>query len=212
MSVPSELLSQCLEITKQLIALNQKAAINIRIGNEFEFSFNNQEMGERKKSPSQVKRNLERNAIFKNMKKEKLETSPKTFAKKPETKDSETQTVNLSKTTSTNTDLIKAQETNNDKLDIKKNQDREIRPKKNETIVEMRIGHDDLDEKKVESYITKTLKFSLIGKPWIANNGRHFVTVGFRTNSSDYDTWRANTANYQDSGLRAVTFSQVYQQ
>ena len=50
MSVPSELLSQCLEITKQLIALNQKAAINIRIGNEFEFSFNNQEMSERKKS------------------------------------------------------------------------------------------------------------------------------------------------------------------
>ena len=63
MSVPRELLSQCLEITKQLIALNQKAAINIRIGNEFEFSFNNQEIGERKKSPSQVKRNLERNAI-----------------------------------------------------------------------------------------------------------------------------------------------------
>ena len=200
MSVPSELLSQCLEITKQLIALNQKAAI-IRIGNEFEFSFNNQEIGERKKSPSQVKRNLERNAIFKNMKKEKLETSPKTFEKKPETKDSETKTVNLSKTTSTNTDLIKAQETNNDKLDIKKNQDREIRPKKNETIVEMRIGHADLDEKKVESYITKTLKFSLIGKPWIANNGRHFVTVGFKTKTIDYEK--------RNSGVRAVTFSQL---
>ena len=202
MSVPSELLSQCLDITKQLITLNQKAAINIRIGNEFEFSFNNQEMSERKKSPSQVKRNLERNAIFKNMKKEKLETSPKTFAKKPETKDSETQTVILSTTTETNTDINKnAHESNNDKLDIKKNQNREIRPKENETILEMRIGHDDLDEKKVERYITKTLKFSLIGKPWIANNGRHFVTVGFRTNTSDYDTWRANTANYQDLSL-----------
>ena len=87
-----------------------------------------------------------------------------------------------------------------------------IRPKDNETILEMRIGHDDLDEEKVERYILKSLKLSLIGKPWIANNGRHFVTVGFKTNTSDYKKWRDNTANYQDSGVRAVTFSQKYQQ
>ena len=103
------------------------------------------------------------------------------------------------------------QDPNNDKLDIRKDQSREIRPKKNETILEMKIGHDDLDETKVETYITKSLKFSLIGKPWIANNGRHFVTVGFKTNTSDYEKWKANTVNYQDSGLRAVMFSQLYQ-
>ena len=97
MSVSSELLSQCLDITKQLISLNQKAAINIRIGSEFSFNFNNQdhETSEKKKSPSQIKRNLERNEIFKNMKretletKETLETNKKTLEKKIETKESE---------------------------------------------------------------------------------------------------------------------------
>ena len=147
------------------------------------------------------------------MKKETLETNAKTLEKKAETKDSESQTDSLSTaTTGTTTDMKNYDNSNSDKLDKQKDQNREIRPKENETIVEMRIGHDDLDEKKVENYISKSLKFSLIGKPWIANNGRHFVTVGFRTNTSDYEKWRANTANYQDSGLRAVTFSQVYQQ
>ena len=81
MSVPCELLSQCLEITKQLITLNQKAAINIRIGSEFIFSFNNQEISEKKKSPSQIKRNLERNETFKNMKKRDIGDQRKNFGK-----------------------------------------------------------------------------------------------------------------------------------
>ena len=187
MSVPCELLSQCLEITKQLITLNQKAAINIRIGSDFVFSFNNQETSERKKSPSQIKRNLERNEIFQNTKKEKLERDENTLEKKIETKDSESQTDILT-TTGTDTDMKNEQDSNNDKLEIRKDQSREIRPKKNETILEMKIGHDDLDETKVETYITKSLKFSLIGKPWIANNGRHFVTVGFKTNTSGKPT------------------------
>ena len=210
MSVPNQLLAQCLEITKQLITLNQKAAINIRIGSDFVFSFNNQETSERKKSPSQIKRNLERNEIFQNTKKEKLERDENTLEKKIETKDSESQTDILT-TTGTDTDMKNEQDSNNDKLEIRKDQSREIGPKKNETNIEMRIGHDDLDETKVETYITKSLKFSLIGKPWIANNGRHFVTVGFKTNTSDYEKWKANTVNYQDSGLRAVMFSQLYQ-
>ena len=85
MSVPSELLSQCLDLTKQLISLNQKAAINIKIGSDFNFSFNNQEISERKKSLSQLKRNLERNKIFKtfkNTQKEKLETNANTYRKR----------------------------------------------------------------------------------------------------------------------------------
>ena len=102
--------------------------------------------------------------------------------KKAETKDSESQTNSLSTaTTGTNTDTKNYDNSNSVKLDKQKDQNKEIRPKEIETIVEMRIGHDDLDEKKVETYITKRLMFSLIGKPWIANSGRHFVTVGFRT-------------------------------
>ena len=174
-----------------------------------------------------MKRNLERNEIFKYTKKEKLETNANTLETKTQTKDSESQTDILTTTktetkdsesqtdiltkTGTNADLENEQESNNDKLEISKDQSRQIRSKKNETIIEMRINHDDLDENKVETYITKRLKFSLIGKPWIANSGRHFVTVGFKTNTSDYEKWKANTVNYQDSGLRAVMFSQLYQ-
>ena len=87
MPVPHELLSQCLDVTKQLIALDKKAAINIRIGNEFVFSFNNQEtFSERKKSPSQTKRNLLRKAAFENMQKENKQTEKtetKAFAMMP---------------------------------------------------------------------------------------------------------------------------------
>ena len=98
--------------------------------------------------------------------------------KKIETKESESQTDILLATNANgtnNTDTKSENDSNNDKLDIHKNTNREIRPKDNETIVEMRIGHDDLDEENVERYILKSLKLSLIGKPWIANNGRHFV-------------------------------------
>ena len=101
MPVPHELLSQCLDVTKQLIALDKKAAINIRIGNDFVFSFNNQEtFDEKKKSPSQIKRNFLRKAAFENTQKEnrqtvKTETNAlatiPTLDKTVETKDSETQ-------------------------------------------------------------------------------------------------------------------------
>ena len=110
MSVPSELLSQCLDITKQLITLNQKAVINIKIGSEFIYSFNNQDTNEmKKKSPSQMKRNLERNEMFKNMKKETLETNAKDLEKNKETKDSESQTDILTTATGTNTDNVDLQ-------------------------------------------------------------------------------------------------------
>ena len=84
--------------------------------------------------------------------------------------------------------------------------------KEKETILEMRINHEDLDAEKIETFIEKRLRFSLIGKPWIANSGRHFVTVGFRTWTSDYEKWKVNSVNWQDSGIRAVNFSRLYQQ
>ena len=84
MSVPHELLSQCLDLTKLLITLDKKAAINIRIGHEFVFSFNNQEtLGERKKSPSQIKRNVERKAAFEKEKTQTEKTETKPFATTP---------------------------------------------------------------------------------------------------------------------------------
>ena len=226
MSVPSELLSQCLDITKQLVSLNQKASINIRLGSDFVFSFNNQEIiNDRKKSPSQIKRNFERNETFKNMKKETFET--KNLEEKSEKKDSETQTEILVTSTGTNTDTKHDNDCSDDKEDFHENKEilqkekedkedvnetKEIRPKEKETILEMRINHEDLDKQKVATFISKHLKFSLIGEPWIANNGRHFATVGFKTWTSDYEKWKENSVNWRDSGIRAVYFSRLYQQ
>ena len=226
MSVPSELLSQCLDIAKQLVSLNQKASINIRLGSDFVFSFNNQEIiNDRKKSPSQIKRNFERNETFKNMKKETFET--KNLEEKSEKKDSETQTEILVTSTGTNTDTKHDNDCNDDKEDFDENKEirqkekedkedvnesKEIRPKEKETILEMRINHEDLDKQKVATFISKRLKFSLIGEPWIANNGRHFATVGFKTWTSDYEKWKENSVNWRDSGIRAVYFSRLYQQ
>ena len=226
MSVPSELLSQCLDIAKQLVSLNQKASINIRLGSDFVFSFNNQEIiNDRKKSPSQIKRNFERNETFKNMKKETFET--KNLEEKSEKKDSETQTEILVTSTGTNTDTKHDNDCNDDKEDFNENKEirqkekedkedvnesKEIRPKEKETILEMRINHEDLDKQKVATFISKHLKFSLIGEPWIANNGRHFATVGFKTWTSDYEKWKENSVNWRDSGIRAVYFSRLYQQ
>ena len=215
MSVPHELLSQCLDLTKLLITLDKKAAINIRIGHEFVFSFNNQEtLGDRKKSPSQIKRNVERKAAFEKEKTqtEKIETKPfatmPTLEKKVETKDAETQIDVHMTSIGTNTDKENCNDIIDDKLD--NSEKREIRPKENETILEMGLNHEDLDESKVEKYIQRHT--SLIGKPWIANNGRHFVTVGFRTKTSDFEKWKTNTGNWHDSGrIRAVAFSRVHQ-
>ena len=58
----SALLSQCMEMTKELIMAKQKVSINIRVGSEFCFEFCNMEKQsldvKKKLTPSQMKRNL----------------------------------------------------------------------------------------------------------------------------------------------------------
>ena len=77
-----------------------------------------------------------------------------TLDKKVETRDAETQIDLTSIGTNTDNDYI-----TNDKLD--NSEKREFRPKENETILEMGLNHEDLDETKVETYIKKHT--SLIG-------------------------------------------------
>ena len=67
---------KCLEITSHVLKNDQRAFINIKMGNSFVFTFNNQEASieTKKKSPSVMKRDNERKALFKeNMKEETLE-------------------------------------------------------------------------------------------------------------------------------------------
>ena len=113
----NELLSQCLDLAKQLMKNNQKATINISVGTDFNFKFSNLEHAsftEKYKSPSQKKRSLERKAQYdlKNLNNDKasdVNVSPdlnkkkcgmKDYATQPKDekivkgKDSETQTGN----------------------------------------------------------------------------------------------------------------------
>ena len=93
-------------------------------------------------------------------------------------------------------------------LEIDKNG--QIHPKKNEVIVEMKLNHSIKNWQEIETNISDNLQLSLIGKPWIANNGRLFMTVGFRTKIEDFEKWKIRTLNWQDSGIGAVSFSRLY--
>jgi hypothetical protein len=62
------LLSQCVNLVNNIVAKNMLAFINIKVGDKFSFQFNNQKKYlpmQKKKSPSQEKRNLDRTINFK---------------------------------------------------------------------------------------------------------------------------------------------------
>jgi len=67
-----------------------------------------------------------------------------------------------------------------------------------------------VDWGQIEDFIIEEMKFTLIGKPWISNNGNHYMTIGFRTKRRDYEKWKTETFNWQDSNIRAVTYSRLY--
>ena len=68
MSDAKAMLAQCLDMRTLMIKTKQKAIINIRIGSDFNFQFNNMEQivfePKKKQLPNQVKRNFERKVKF----------------------------------------------------------------------------------------------------------------------------------------------------
>ena len=93
-------------------------------------------------------------------------------------------------------------------LDVDKNG--QIHPKNNEVIVEMKLNHNIKNWQEIEAHISENIQLTLIGKPWISNNGRLFMTVGFRTEMQNFENWKIRTFNRQDSGIGAVSFSRLY--
>ena len=93
-------------------------------------------------------------------------------------------------------------------LDVAKNG--QIHPKNNEVIVEIKLNHNIKNWQEIEALVSENLQLSLIGKPWISNNGRLFMTVGFRPKMQDFENWKIRTFNWQDSGIGAVSFSRLY--
>lgn len=68
MADKANLMKQCLELTKQVLDIQGEAYINIRMGDSFQFTFNNQENVVKKKSPSQAVRDKLRHQVFKEKK------------------------------------------------------------------------------------------------------------------------------------------------
>ena len=74
----------------------------------------------------------------------------------------------------------------------------------------MAHGHTVNNWEDIEHLILDKLKMKLIGKPWISNTGKHYMTIGFRTTRQDYENWKIQTFNWQESGIRAVSSSRMY--
>ena len=222
------LLTQCLAMVHQFVDSRQRLTISVRIGNEFSFDFSNQdsraEIVRKKLSPSQMKRNQLRN--FKRIQNlvvsEQLDASgsyktdvgtntdaddiDQDFC---ETKlivnDSSTQTRSVEHMDcAVNTETIKHDE------ELKLDKHGHINPQEGEAVLEIRVAHDARTWEDVGLIIKKTLGISMIGRPWIANNGKLFKTIGFRTMREEYEKWKLKTYNWQESGVRSVSFSTLY--
>ena len=84
-------------------------------------------------------------------------------------------------------------------------------PQKNEVILEMQINHRVKNWSEIESHITEKLNLTLIGRPWISNKERHYMSIEFRTEQTEHEKWKLETFNWQHSGIRAVTSSRMDQ-
>ena len=85
-----------------------------------------------------------------------------------------------------------------------------INPGKGEVLIELSISHKLKTWDDILQVIKGKLKMTVCGKPWLANSGRLYKTIGFRTQDSDFERWRAETFNWQDSGVRKVSSSRLY--
>ena len=117
--------------------------------------------------------------------------------------------------TQTNADKINVEtqtESNESKTEelIEVNEKGEIHPKPCQTILEFRISHDFNSWDEVREEIHENFKFRIIGNPWLANNGRHFKTLAFVTDSRSYENWKSKTLNSETGILRPVSFSKPY--
>ena len=90
------------------------------------------------------------------------------------------------------------------------NRNGEIKPRKHESLIELRLDHSVAKSwEDVEDFIRKKVKLPLVGKPWIANNGNLFMTIGFRTIQQEFENWKGKVFNWQSSGVRSVSSSRM---
>ena len=225
------MLSQCIGIVQELSRYNQFASFSVRIGGDFDFSYSNQDLLLRRKlSPSQQNRNRIRRINYQQSKSSVSKCDNRQFESnmKQESMDNFTQTDTAVNTdaptcknereTQTDATTFKDVEVSTDEeeilkldsvLDIKENGVIEAR-NNTEKVIEVRMSHNFKTWEEIRLYIKETLSMTLIGRPWLANTGNHFKTVGFRTKVEDYEAWKIRTFNWQESSIRAVSSSRLY--
>lgn len=98
-------------------------------------------------------------------------------------------------------------ETVNDMVGV--NSNGEIHPKDGEVLIEMAVSHDFKSWDEIKIHVRSNEKMKILGVPWLANSGRQFKTVVFRTWLQDFETWKGDTFDWQASGIRGVTTSRV---
>lgn len=193
---------------------------------DFRFSFDNKKniQNKKTKSPSQQRRNFDRQAEFKKRlekKENNLEASEEKVKTESEKKDLNDEKFHVPKieveTVATQTDtatLEKETQTEYNQNEpapdnIEINEKGEIVPKPNETIIELKFSHDLKNWDEVKMHITENLRLKILGKPWLANNGRHFKTIAFKTLRRDFEIWKQENLNWENIA-RPVTLSRIY--
>ena len=83
-----------------------------------------------------------------------------------------------------------------------------IHPSEGESLVEVRVSHEAQTWEDV-GLIIKKMGLKIIGRPWIASTGNLFKTIGLRIGKEDFEKWKLSIFNWQESGVRKVTFSRL---
>ena len=217
-----------------MIDKKQELVLDIRVG-DFKFSFDSKKISHVKhKSPSQLRRDFERQTEFKEKQfvqaKCKIETSEKkdeadnnilvkheTFEKDyldmetqttmDEVKNQETQTLFPFKETGTQTDEMDDLHLVRDELEV--NEKGEILIEENETIIELKFSHDMDTWKKVNQHIREALKMKMRSKAWLSNTGPHFKIIAFVMDKGEYKNWKFKTLNWENIA-KSVKYSRIY--
>ena len=205
-SMEMDLLEKCTHMVHSLLDLKENFSLSIVIGDRINFNFSNFDMDNsklpRRISPSQRKRNYQRKIKYEQ---ERIDKTHDVLTSKSdcETQTEEVETVEVG----CNTDEVTVE-----KLEdvLKVDSNGTIHPSDGEVIVEVVMSHDFKTWEEIEHHFNDRLKMEVRGRPWIANNGRMYKTIGFRTSNEDYEKWRMVTFNWQDSGIRKVSSSKLY--
>lgn len=222
----ADYLFQILEWTKQILDKNEEIVVDIEVG-DFKFAFNNKKTNIVKhKSPSQIKRNIERQKEyqkrFENPEHKIVESETlvdevvvkqETFEKEIKDKeagashqDEETQTLYTSEDVGTQTDDDKFHLVRNE---LQIDEHGNISVEESETIIELKFSHGMDNWSQINQHIRETLKMKMKSRAWLANSGPHFKIIAFVMDKAEYEKWKFETLNWENIS-KSSKISRIY--